>query len=250
METAKAGGFRYLNRDAIKYIAMFTMLLNHIANIFGNPEEAGWQLLISIGYFTAPVMLFFLVEGYSYTHSKTAYLRRLFGFAIISELPFCLALTQDSVIQFCGFNMLFTLCLCFGLIRMNDMPISRSAKAGYAVGTILVSIFCDWGILAPVFTLLFIWAGEDEKRKKTAFAACCLLMGGMNIISNIGWYPAGKAVFYGILNMAGPALAGVFLIYFYNGKKAERGQKFSKWFFYLFYPLHLLLLGLIRVSMI
>ena len=41
--------------------------------------------------------------------------------------------------------------------------------------------------------------------------------------------------------------AGVVLLCFYNGKRAERGRTFSKWFFYLFYPVHLLILALIKL---
>lgn len=61
---------RCLNRDVIKYIAMVTMLLNHIANIFLESGTLLCELFLAVGYFTAPVMVYFLVEGYAYTHSK------------------------------------------------------------------------------------------------------------------------------------------------------------------------------------
>ena len=51
-----------LNRDQIKYIAVFTMLLNHVANIFLQPGTFACEALKDIGYFTAPVMCWFLVE--------------------------------------------------------------------------------------------------------------------------------------------------------------------------------------------
>ena len=60
-----------LNRDVIKYIAMFTMLLNHISYIFMEPGSVLSEIFLDIGYFTAIVMCYFLVEGFSYTHSKT-----------------------------------------------------------------------------------------------------------------------------------------------------------------------------------
>lgn len=56
--------YKILNRDVIKYIAMFTMLLNHIAQGFLTNGTLVYKLMLSVGYFTAPVMLYFLVEGY------------------------------------------------------------------------------------------------------------------------------------------------------------------------------------------
>ena len=45
-------------------------------------------------------------------------------------------------------------------------------------------------------------------------------------------------------------LAAVAILYLYNGKRCARGRGFSKWFFYVFYPAHLLLLGMIRVALL
>ena len=64
----KEGGkapWQILNRDIIKYIAMITMLLNHIATIFLERGTALYVAFIIIGYFTAITMIYFLVEGYS-----------------------------------------------------------------------------------------------------------------------------------------------------------------------------------------
>ena len=59
-----------LNRDVIKYIATFTMVLNHIGVLFFSPGTLLRELMVDIGYFTAPVMCYFLVEGYYHTHSR------------------------------------------------------------------------------------------------------------------------------------------------------------------------------------
>ena len=53
-----------INRDQIKYIAMFLMLLNHISIIFLEPGTFLSELFLDLGYFTAITMCYFLVEGY------------------------------------------------------------------------------------------------------------------------------------------------------------------------------------------
>lgn len=133
--------YRCLNKDAIKYIAMFTMLLNHIATVFMDPESAAGTIFIYAGYFTAPVMIYFLVEGYDYTRSRKRYLVRLFLFAVVSELPFCLALTQGKILEFYGFNMLFTLCLCFLLIYIEREMTHMAMRNLLIVGIFLQAYF-------------------------------------------------------------------------------------------------------------
>lgn len=59
-----------LNRDVIKYIAIVAMMANHIASIFLDSGTLLRMILLGIGDFTAITMCYFLVEGYSYTHSK------------------------------------------------------------------------------------------------------------------------------------------------------------------------------------
>ena len=88
------------------------MLLNHIANIFLEPGTFLFEVMVDVGYFTAITMCYFLVEGYGYTRSKEKYGKRLLLFALISEIPFCLAFTEEGTISFVSMNMLFTLFLC------------------------------------------------------------------------------------------------------------------------------------------
>ena len=68
-QQTQSPGWRVLNRDVIKYIAVTAMLLNHIANIFLVPGTLWYEVLVDIGYFTAITMCYFLVEGFRYTHS-------------------------------------------------------------------------------------------------------------------------------------------------------------------------------------
>lgn len=240
-QQTQSPGWRVLNRDVIKYIAMTAMLLNHIANIFLVPGTLWYEVLVDIGYFTAITMCYFLVEGFRYTHSRKQYALRLFGFGVVSQVPFSMAFAQNGILEFQDFNMMFTLFLCFCILLCIETIRNRFLRGVLIVLLIFGSLFCDWALLAPVFTLLFAWAGGNRTRQKTAFGAAALLYGGMaGLGSGQVWEAVGCAV---------PILVSAFVIlYLYNGRRAARGRTFYKWFFYAFYPAHLLVLGLLRLA--
>ena len=96
----KVKGVFSMNRDAIKMLAMFTMLLNHIANALLPAGQPLTNLFLFIGYFTAVTMCYFLVEGYGYTRSKRNYAARLLVFAIGFRLLPSLPLRWSYWLQF------------------------------------------------------------------------------------------------------------------------------------------------------
>lgn len=251
----QSGQMKVLSRDAIKYIGMFTMLLNHIANIFMTRGTLLHQVMIAVGFFTAPVMLYFLVEGYHLTHSRLRYFLRLFFFALLSEVPFCLAfgLAAQGRIVFCGMNMLFTLCLCFALIWAMENIFNEMLRLGIVIAVILAStVFAfDWGYFAPMFTLLFLraWRMESRPALAAAFGIPAVLFGLEDVLSFFIMYkvPLGTAAVFGVISAAAIMLAGICILYLYNGRRAGRGRTFSKWFFYLFYPLHLCVLAAVKL---
>lgn len=68
----------------------------------------------------------------------------------------------------------------------------------------------------------------------------------INHIANV-FLPAGQV--WEAVGCAVPILVSAFVIlYLYNGRHAARGRTFYKWFFYAFYPSHLLVLGLLRLA--
>lgn len=235
-----------LNRDAIKYIAMFTMLLNHIAHVFLTRGTLAYELLEDIGYFTAPVMCFFLVEGYLHTRSKLKYGGRLFFFAILSQCPYLLAF------RFGNLNMFFTLFCCFLILVVLERVDSYLLQNALCVLLILVTMISDWAVVAAFLTLLLAKNWEDKKRMWASYVGVTLLFAMLNIsnymvgqtIALTVWTVC-RSLFSGI----GILVAGAAVLEFYNGQRAKRGQTFSKWFFYLFYPGHLFVLYLIKTSL-
>lgn len=236
-----------LNRDVIKCIAIVTMLCNHIGNIFIEPGTVLFEVMVDIGYFTAITMCYFLVEGYEYTGSVKNYIKRLGIFALVSQLPFQLAFSSGKKLEFRGFNMMFTLLLCFLILDVLHRVSSRWKKVGLVLLLTVLCIFCDWSFMAPVFTLLFYWAKKDKKRLAGAYLVAVVLFGFM-ASRFLGEYRGMAWALFYLGSISGLVFSGICIVCFYNGRRMERGRVFSKWFFYVFYPAHLLILGLLRIA--
>lgn len=240
-----------LNRDAIKYFAMFTMLLNHIAHVFLTWGTPLYVALEDIGYFTAPVMCFFLVEGYQYTRSKVKYGFRLFLFAVLSQGPYHLAFHYGNL------NMFFTLFCCFLILVVLERVDSLWLQKILCILLLLVTVISDWALVAPILTILLARNWEDKRRMWASYVRVSLLfvvlnlqsglmqsqMNGQEVSLTVG------AVGYAICSGLGIIAAAAAVLVFYNGERAKKGQAFSKWFFYLFYPGHLFILYLIKVGL-
>ena len=214
-----------LNRDQIKYIAVFTMLLNHVANIFLQSGTFACEALKDIGYFTAPVMCWFLI------------------FAVISQLPYYLAFARNHLAPWYTLNMIFTLFLCLCLIIAEEKISDPGKKSLVVLGIIAVSSICDWAILAPLYTLWFYRAGEDPKRRKKAFFIAALVLG----ITVTAELPGVAGIAAGAGAMIAVLAAGGCVLVFYNGKKSQKHFLVKKYFFYVFYPAHLVILALLKI---
>lgn len=242
METEmQSRNMRVLNRDLIKYVAMFTMLLNHIAHIL-LPHGTALQIIFEYaGYFTAPTMCFFLVEGYEYTRSKKKYGQRLLLFAVISQFAFSYAFSFGAL------NMIYTLFICFLILVVKEKMSDGVKQTVVLVLLVLVTAFGDWPFMAAIYTILFANNKGSKKGMIRSYVAAYLIFVLFNmpqyLVSPL--YSTAEAVFFGMLSGIAVLVSGVVVLFFYNGKRAEHGRAFSKWFFYLFYPGHLFALGLI-----
>lgn len=80
-----------------------------------------------------------------------------------------------------------------------------------------------------------------------AYGIGAVLFAAFNYASYAETLPAAQALLHALLSAIGIIVSGIIIICFYNGKKSEKAPKFSKWFFYIFYPAHLLILSLIKM---
>ena len=237
----------------LKMIAVITMLIDHSAAtileriLVQMPSWApatvdNWEqwyrldlLLRGIGRMAFPIYCFLLVEGFHYTHSRRKYAARLFVFALISEVPFDMALNQ-SVLEFSYNNVFFTLFLGLLVIMAADWVMERFSSDNLTseigritllvvigmVGCALASyvISCDYGASGVIAIYIMYLL---RSKRELGFALAVVSLG----------------VFSGELELL--ALLMLSPLHFYNGTRGKQ----HKYFFYAFYPLHLLLLALI-----
>ncbi len=209
--TAGISGF------TLKWIAMIAMLVDHVGAVL-YPQHIIFRI---IGRIAFPVFCFLLVEGAVHTRDIRSYEKRLFLFALISEVPFDLVFYGSVGLQ--HQNVFFT--LLAGLIMLDVLKKNMGVifEIAAVAGAMLASevMGSDYGAYGIIIIICFYALYQKRLGKQIAFA-------GINYL----YYGGGIQVYAG--------LAAIPLL-LYNG---TRGPK-MKYFFYVFYPLHLLILYLI-----
>lgn len=223
-----------LSSFALKIIAIFGMACNHAAYIFYFHTPFPLTVcLFSLGGITFPVMAFLLVEGYHHTSNVKKYALRLLLFALISEIPFWLFLAHEG-------NVLFTLLIGLAILYLYDHLENRGVFWLTFAALTGLSALCDWGILGPVMILMMRVLPDRRKRIIYPLLLPIISQGiphALTMISTLSLTPLPFALYA----LIGCTLA-IPLLLSYNGL---RGRPL-KYFFYVFYPLHILLLGLAK----
>ena len=226
-----------MNRNILKYIAVAAMLCDHIGLVFVGMDKPLGVAMRVFGRLTAPIMCYFLVEGYMHTRSKKKYGERLIAFAFISQVPFSYLLTGRFFSE--KLNIMFTLFLCFMLLIVIEKVESRVLKFILALMIYGICDYCDWGVVAPLWVMAFAMLRNDKKKLTLIYALICLFW---VVRSTTMAVSDGKLWFEGLWQAG--SLAFIPFIYLYNGESGKN-SKFSKWFFYWFYPLHILIIAVV-----
>lgn len=256
-----------LDRNELKYAAVFFMVLDHTAYAFLPEGSSAYLLLRLLGRLTMPIMAWFLAEGYRYTRDKRAYGLRLLLFSVAAAVPFSYlaagswlpaALLPGSspspylhlFLPFAGktlviypANVIFTLFLSFLNLAVWDR--TKLPTVGKAAATALICIAAsaaDWGYWCVLMCFIF-WKFRERHAMKWALYA--LLSVSYIFRFTVFQNPLCVEVTHSFAWFRlGILLAAPVLELLYNGQKG-RGSRFDKWFFYAFYPLHLLVIDLI-----
>ena len=201
-----------------------------------------------LGRIAAPIFLFSIANGYRHTRNFKKYALRLLIFACLAEWPYYL------LFGFHG-NIMFTLLLGLLTLRLMDWGNGKRAGLGYLLcaGVVIAAeyfaLFEGKGRYI-LFILVFYWTERWPVRKRA------LLWLFLMPLSRYGltWMVISERLFtyrwfhMWCINAVGPLL-GVAFTFLYNGKK---GPSFpgDKYLWYVFYPAHLLVLGLAQKALL
>lgn len=234
-----------LSGSTLKFIAMITMLIDHIGAVvwlryildmqshISSVEQYNsmvmlYRVMRGIGRIAFPIYCFLLVEGFQKTRNLKKYILRLGVFALIAEVPFDLAFTA-RVFSLSYQSVMLTLLV--GVLTMWGVSLlERHVKNKILLvlgGALVIALGAgaaelmkmDYGYLG-ILCIMVLYALRRVKWMQ--------ILGGCLVFSWEVWAPV------------------AFLpIAFYDGRRGLR----LKYVFYLFYPLHLLILYLICVYM-
>lgn len=231
-----------LTANELKYIAILAMLVDHTAHLFIPCDTVLYQCMRGFGRITAPIMCFFITEGYHYTHNLRKYFVRLIVFAFISHFAFAFCFAGSFFANYHE-SMIATLTLSlFAVHVVNTDKIKKEYKLPVILLITVLAEKCDWGSTAIWFTLAFELSRGNRKAQYISYA---MVLFTMKLLSKLHLFFTSNELFRDSIFVFG-GLAVVPLLMAYNGEKG--GSKFSKWFFYIFYPLHLILLGYINIK--
>ncbi len=248
-----------LNRSKLKTIALIFMVIDHIGlflpGVFGLMSHP-------ITRFVAPLFAYLMVDGFFYTKSRGKYCLRLWIAAILMQIGDVLSFLvfKENGIQN---NIFLTLAFGFSIIWLFEIAKiseTKGKRIGFRVLAIVLTLIsiilsgvwiplcfgCKLGVeggleLIPFILIVYFFYKSKWKQAVGIFAYSMLqlflLYGGIEMFSDIQML---------CINCEWMTFIVIPFIFLYNGEEGKK-SKFGKWFFYVFYPLHLWVIEVVRM---
>lgn len=231
-----------LNANQLKLIAIAAMTLDHLTWTLFPGYSTEWYVILLhiVGRLTAPIMWFFIAEGYHYTHNVQKYAVRLFLLAVVSHFAynFCFGIPflpfQTSVFNQTG--VVWSLAWGLVLLYIYDKKAWKSwQKMLFTIAVCLITFPSDWSCIATM-AILYMGTYRGNFKKQMAY---------MMLWTTV--YAAVYFIFidrvYAVIQL-GTCLT-IPLLHLYNGRRGS--MKGIGKLFYVYYPLHLIICGVVRI---
>lgn len=242
------------NANTIKLIAILAMTIDHFTWVIfpGFSRHPLALCLHMLGRITCPIMCYFVAEGYHYTRDVKRYTRRLFLFALLSHVPYVLSsFASAEFVDWRSFipfyygdilnqtSVMWSLAWGLVMLRVVDSP-----KIHQRLKPLLVVLICplalpsDWSCIASLCILAF-GTNRDSFRRQMLWMVFYVALYAL-----VYFFAIDRV--YGLLQMA--VVLCIPLLMQYNGERGKNPavNRVMKWLFYLYYPLHLLIVGLFQ----
>lgn len=221
--------YRILSGSHLKLMAVITMLIDHAALMFAfylrqplfGTSYTVYFLLRKVGRLAFPIFCFLLAEGFAHTKNRVKYGLNLLIFAVISEIPFDL-MCSGELFDPGHQNVYFTLLLGFLLLWLWESSWQNWLK------TVLM--------VAAMFAIPYVHA--DYGRNGVLLILLMYILRKQRLLQGVLSLP--------LLSGGYAAWCAFVPIGLYNGKRGFISGKVMKYAFYAFYPVHILLLYVIK----
>ena len=205
----------------LKLIAVLTMVIDHIGYLFFPDQE--WMR--AIGRLTMPIFGYAIARGFFYTRDSKGYLLRVAVLAVISQLPFMLLFGKGTEFQigywsfwFPLLNMVVPWALALLLLRFPLLAV-------FPVVLVLFYVPMDYTSLVILLPIALYHLWFKDRRPLLALLSTAAVLIAISLVSfHLQWW----------------SLLAIPLIYFLEPYDSK--IKLNRWFFYSFYPAHMLLL--------
>lgn len=217
---------KFLSNFDLKILAIITMTIDHIGAIM----YPNIDIFRIIGRVSFPIFAFLLVEGFNHTSNKLKYFLRLILFAIITQPIYDYTFNNHEL------NILFTFSLSFLLLSSLEFIKKIISKCSKGIENYLYkTVF--YSLIYILFTLFSIILNVDYQALGISLVFIFYLVPNLYLsfllyLLAVIFLATNTIQFYSLLSFL--------FIYMYNGEKGKN----IKYFFYLYYPLHLLILKL------
>jgi hypothetical protein len=228
-------------------LAMAFMLCDHL----WGTVVPGNDWLTCIGRIAFPIFAFLIVEGYFHTKNLKKYIGRMLLFAVLSEIPFNLAMGSHLIYPIHQ-NVLWSFLISLGLIHWNEkvkekklwlrcLTACATLLIGAVAGLVTMADYYHAGIL----TVLTFYFFRGKKWWCYVGQLLCLWYINVEMLGGFGY----EVQLFGqtrFLMRQGFALLALIPIWLYRGKQGYH-SKWLQYAYYGFYPAHLLVLGIIKI---
>ena len=219
----------------LKSIGVITMLFDHV----GDAIIGKFSFCNLIGRIAFPIFAFQAVQGYIYTKDLKKHMLKLFIFACISQIPFMLFLSTFTE-EILTLNIFFTLFLGLLALFVYDKCKNKVLGFLFVILTSIIAYFIhvDYG----AFGILLMFCFYFFKDKKVPMAITTIVLCFLRFVPDIIATPV---LWYIYIQCAIFTALSLIFILFYNKKEGPK----AKYFFYIFYPLHLLILYFLHIAL-